>query len=194
MARPRVTAERREEILAAFAHCVARDGVEGASLQQVADEAGLARGLLRHHLGNREEMILALAERFCRHSLEEMAELQAMLPKARRLEKLIAALFTVHYASAAQDLQVGAALINAAAGRPALRKLLRDWYDAFEAIIAAELRKAYPKARRGAVAEVASAIAGMAFSADSLTPLGAVDDLFARSRRAALRLAATLGD
>ena len=53
MARPRVTAERREEILAAFARCVARDGVEGASLQQVADEAGLARGLLRHHLGQR---------------------------------------------------------------------------------------------------------------------------------------------
>lgn len=192
MARPSVTAERREEILDAFAHCVARDGVEGASLQQVADAAGLARALLRHHIGNREDMILALAERYCRQSLEEMDALIVLLPKKKRLEKLIAALFTTTYASSNQELQVAAALINAAASRPALKKMLRRWYDGFEEIVALELQGTYPAARRAAVAEVATAIVGMAFSVDSLTPLGKVDDLFQRSRRAALRLAATL--
>ena len=71
--------------------------------------------------------------------------------------------------------------------------LLRDWYDAFEDVVAQELRQAYPNAKAPAVAEVATAVVGMAFSVDSLTPLGDVADLFARSRRAALRLAATLG-
>ena len=192
MARPRVTAERRAEILAAFARCVARDGVEGASMQRVADEAGLARSLLRHHVGNREEMVLALAEEYCRDSLAEMRELQSALPRKRRLETLLGALFESSYVSAQQDLQVGAALVNAAADRPALKKLLRDWYDAFEEVVAEELRAAYPAAQTGAVAEVATAIVGMAFSVDSLTPLGDVSDLFARSRRASLRLAESL--
>ena len=193
MARPSVTAERREEILAAFARCVARDGVEGASLQRVADEAGLARALLRHHVGNREDMILALAERFCRDSLAEMAELVAALPRKRRLKVFLAALFESTYASSHQELQVAAALINAAGSRPALKRLLRGWYDAFEDIVAGELRAAHPKAGRAAQAEVATAIVGMIFSVDSLTPLGDVADLFARSHRAAARLAATLG-
>lgn len=194
MGRPRVTAERRSEILAAFARCVARDGVEGASMQRVADEAGLARGLLRHHIGNREEMVLALAEQFCRDSLAEMRELQAALPRKHRLETFFATLFEASYVSSQQDLQVGAALVNAAAERPALKKLLRDWYDAFEEVVAEELRQAYPAADADAVAEGSTAIVGMAFSVDSLTPLGDVSDLFARSRRAALRLAGTLSE
>ena len=43
MARPSVKDERTEAILAAFERCVARHGVEGATLQRTADEAGLAR-------------------------------------------------------------------------------------------------------------------------------------------------------
>ncbi|HIC81235.1 MAG TPA: TetR/AcrR family transcriptional regulator [Kiloniellaceae bacterium] len=194
MARPRVTEARREEILEAFARCVARDGVEGASLQKVADEAGLARALLRHHVGNREELVLALAERFCRQSLAEMADLVAALPEKKRLETFIAALFAPGYASSGEDLKVGAALVNAAERRAELRERLRAWYGAFEKIVAEELGRAYPKAKRGLRAEVASGIVGMAFSADSLTPLGDGKALFARSRRAALRLAATLGN
>ncbi len=72
--------------------------------------------------------------------------------------------------------------------------MLRRWYDGFEDLVAKELRNAYPAAKPAAVAEVATAIVGMAFSVDSLTPLGDVSDLFARSRRAALRLAGTLSE
>lgn len=180
-----------EENLAGEIRDLGREAGQG--LQQVANEAGLARALLRHNVGNREDLVLALVERFCRDSLAAMAELVAALPQKRRLEIFVAALFETSYASSHQELQVGAALINAAASRPALKEMLLDWYDAFEAIVAAELRVAYPRAKRARVAEVATAIVGMAFSVDSLTPLGDVKDFFARSRRAALRLAATLG-
>ena len=55
MARPSVKEERREQILTAYEQCVARYGVEGATLDKVAEEAGLARPLIRHNIGNREE-------------------------------------------------------------------------------------------------------------------------------------------
>ncbi|MEV0585321.1 TetR family transcriptional regulator [Nonomuraea sp. NPDC050310] len=42
--------------VATFTRCVARYGLDGATLQRVADEAGTARGHICHHAGNREEL------------------------------------------------------------------------------------------------------------------------------------------
>ena len=56
--RPSNRDDRYEQIMQALIRCVARYGVEGASLAQIAEEAGLKRPLVRHHLGNREDMEL----------------------------------------------------------------------------------------------------------------------------------------
>ena len=57
MARPERGEERREQILNAFEVCVGKKGLEGTTLSDVAREAGLPRPLLRHFMGNREEMV-----------------------------------------------------------------------------------------------------------------------------------------
>ena len=44
MARPIVKDQRRAEILDAFEACVARYGVEGATLAKTAEQAGLGQG------------------------------------------------------------------------------------------------------------------------------------------------------
>lgn len=192
MARPSVKDERTEAILAAFERCVARYGVEGATLQRVADEAGLARGLLRHHVGNREALIAAVAERFLRKNDALTAELLAVLPASGRVEALIDLLFAPEYASEASDLRVADALIAAAGTRPELRKLLREWFEDFERKIAGELRRAYPAAAEEDLRAVTSGLVGIYFSVDSLALLGPLPDLFARSRLAALKLVGTL--
>lgn len=53
---------RRPQILDAFAACVARYGIDGSTLDRVAEEAGVTRALVRHYLGNRDEVVVALAE------------------------------------------------------------------------------------------------------------------------------------
>ena len=45
---------RRQEYLDAFEKCVARYGIEGATLAKIAEIAGLARPLVRHNVGNRD--------------------------------------------------------------------------------------------------------------------------------------------
>ena len=40
--------ERRELILAAFERCIAHHGID-VPLEQIADEAGVQRSLIRHH-------------------------------------------------------------------------------------------------------------------------------------------------
>jgi AcrR family transcriptional regulator len=64
MARPSKAEERREQILDAFERCVVRTGIQGITLEKVAKEAGLQRSLVRHFVGNREEMIDAVFDRF----------------------------------------------------------------------------------------------------------------------------------
>ena len=60
MGRPNLTEVRTAEILDAFERCVARYGLEGSSLERVAEEAGVKRSILRHYIGNRDEMITGL--------------------------------------------------------------------------------------------------------------------------------------
>lgn len=50
-------AARRQEIVDAVCRIIATDGLERASLREVADEAGLAVGSVRHYFENSEEML-----------------------------------------------------------------------------------------------------------------------------------------
>ena len=63
MGRPSLAEQRKEEILDAFGRCVAKFGLEGSSLEKIAEEAGMRRSILRHYLGNRDEMVIALAKK-----------------------------------------------------------------------------------------------------------------------------------
>ena len=194
MARPSVKEERTEAILDAFERCIARFGVEGASLQRIADEAGLARALLRHHVGNREELIAVLARRFADRTAAEMDDFLAELPAEGRLQAMIDILFDARYASPDSEVLVAEALIAAARTRPELRGILLRWYDDFEAALAAELQAAYPAAEEDAVRTVATGLTGIYFNVDSLTSLEPPEALRKRARAAALRLVGTLGD
>ncbi|MBW2389182.1 MAG: hypothetical protein JRG89_12185 [Deltaproteobacteria bacterium] len=68
MARPSKVEERREQILDAFERCVVQSGIQGVTLEHVANEAGLPRSLVRHFVGNRDDMVAAVFERFTRRA------------------------------------------------------------------------------------------------------------------------------
>ncbi len=61
MARPSVAAERREQIIEATIRTIAEHGVSGASLDRIADAAGMSRGHVRHFVGNRDRLMLDTA-------------------------------------------------------------------------------------------------------------------------------------
>lgn len=57
MGRPSKRAERRQEILQAFARVLADHGYAGATISSVAIEAGVAPGLIHHHFHNKAELL-----------------------------------------------------------------------------------------------------------------------------------------
>ena len=60
MPRPSNRRQRRAQILEAFARVVARQGYTGATIPQVAEQAGLAPGLIHYHFENKQELLLEL--------------------------------------------------------------------------------------------------------------------------------------
>ena len=191
MPRPSVKAERTEEILDAFERCIARFGVEGATLERIAEEAGLRRSLLRHYVGNKDDLLSALVDRFVARSKERNASFFNMLPNTQRAETMIEYLFDIEHMDS-QIVLVSAALIAAAPEYPKLKPHLRHWVEDFVQNVHEELVQAFPKASKEACEDVAAGIVGIYFNVDSLTPLGRLTALHLSSKRAALRLLETL--
>ncbi len=60
MGRPSVRTERREQITKAFARVLAQRGYAGATVVAIAEEAGVAPGLVHHHFASKDDLIECL--------------------------------------------------------------------------------------------------------------------------------------
>lgn len=188
MPRPSVKEERAALILDAFERCVVKYGVEGAGLQRVADEAGLARPLLRHHVGNREDLLDALVERFSQRGYQEAEAMAAWMPASGRVEAYIDLLFDPQYQTSRHDVLLYQALTVAAHDRPKLRQTLLTWYEDFVAALRDELVAQFPRSGAADIDGVATTIVAVYFNADAMAPLKDNKDLLAEGRRMARRL------
>jgi AcrR family transcriptional regulator len=192
MARPSLKEQRTEEILDAFARCVARYGVEGSTLERIAEEAGVKRTILRHYIGNRDDLIAALGERIRREFDSLTDELFDMLPEDGRVDWLIEALFHPLSQTSSQDLAVAQALIAAADHYRNIGEQLRAWVLKFDGLIARELASAYPDAPARDVEAVSFGILSIYFNIDALNPLALPKRFNESAKHGALRLVTTL--
>ena len=53
------TRERRRELLRAVSELIARNGIDGMSMRQVADAAGMSTGTINYHFKNKRGLIMA---------------------------------------------------------------------------------------------------------------------------------------
>lgn len=188
MARPDIKQQRREQILDAFERCIATHGVAGAGLDLIAREAGLARALIRHNVGNREDLLEAAVDRFTARTAAEWAETLEQLPRKNRYETLIDWLFDPRNSNT-QMVRISDALITACAGVPSLAPRVRRWLSSFNEVLITDMLKHSPSADRASATAVAAGIIAAYFSYDSTTPLGDMDGYRTACRDAALLLA-----
>lgn len=62
MGRPSLRRQRRAEITVAFARVLARTGYAGATIAAVAEEAGIAPGLVHHHFRDKADLLDSLLD------------------------------------------------------------------------------------------------------------------------------------
>ena len=85
-ASPAAPPARRAAILAAAQTCFWKSGIRRTAIEDVANEAGLAKGTIYLYFDSKEELFAALAEQLCEASLSGVeSALAAPGPLARRL-------------------------------------------------------------------------------------------------------------
>ncbi len=170
MGRPSLASQRREQILAAVTMCVGEYGVEGTTLERVAEASGFSRGHIRHYVGNREEMLEQFMHRLTARYVERMREVGAAAAPGRRGEQLARFLFGKEWAPGDDSSAINA-LLWAAARDESARGHLRANYLAMERTLTRALREDYPDAPSAECAGTAYTLLCLAFAHSTLLEL-----------------------
>ena len=185
---------RSKQILAAYATCITRYGFEGATQERVAEQAGVKRSILRHYLGNREEMIGALIDHVGKDWKTQTEELVNALPHSQRVSVLLEFLFDKNYAADRNSILILHALIAAAEQYPDINSMLIDWTSQFVQMVENELRLEYPDVADDLIFSVAFGVVGIYFNIDSFALHDSPDKWWTASKNAAEWLVNSLGD
>lgn len=190
MGRPSLAGKRRTEILDAFERCVARRGLEASSLEAVAEEAGLRRSLLRHYVGNREELVRALARRVVSKYESALEHHLEVTDASDPVAQLLSFLFPDQPQSTAEAVLVIESLIAAGSADEEVRDLMFGYVDSLVSKASKLLRSAFPAAAPRECWAVAYGVVSICFNQESLVTL----QLPPRYLKAAKACAGTLID
>jgi AcrR family transcriptional regulator len=189
-ARKRVQArgeDKRARIVAAAKEILARDGIEKASIREIAAEAGVARGLLHYYFETKEELLVAVAQAAAAELGQRFAELRASAAGADMAD----AAFAVHRERVTSDAtwyRLRYDLFALALRKPAFRDEVADLLRGARRGIAAGLARS-DAARSGAEDEALAAILAACFDGLALQklvdPSFDLDAAYAELRRVA---------
>ena len=190
MPRPDLTAQRTEQILDAFERCVARYGLEGSSLEKISEEAGMKRTILRHYVGNREDLVRALCERVVGRWEADLRALESAPAGDDPRAELLGQLFDEMGGKSGEAILVAESLIAAAEQFPFVGDAMCQYLDDLTRVLGKRLAHVAPKASPAARWKVAYGLTSILFNDSSLVVL----DLPPKYRRAARECAGVLID
>ena len=170
MGRPSLAAQRSEQILDAVTQCIGEFGIEGTTLERVAEASGFSRGHIRHYLGNREDMLTVFQHRLSTRYVQRMQDISDAAEPGQRGAALVRFLFGKEWGPG-QDSAAINALLWAAARDENVRTGLRATYLAMERAVARGLRADFPDLPAPECASTAYALLCLAFGHSSLLEL-----------------------
>ncbi len=171
MGRPNLAETRTIEILDAFERCVATYGLEGSSLERVAEEAKMKRSILRHYVGNRRDLIQALTERVVMKYKASLNEYLEATAGESPVKQLLGFLFPNTTASSTESVMVVESLIAAADTYPEVSQLMTEYIDGLTHQSAALLKQEFAGTSHQKCWSVAYGLICLCFNQESLTPL-----------------------
>ena len=156
MGRKSLAKERTEEILNAFEACIVEYGLSGATLQRVADHAGIKLSMIDHYIGNREALVSAMVERFIMIYEEDTDAFLSSLPETNRLEQLLDFYMSdtgIFYRS--KDTAILAELIALGDRDTAVKQQVLDLYRSLDESFYTEVRRTVKSATEAQCRQVA---------------------------------------
>jgi AcrR family transcriptional regulator len=124
--------ERRRELVEAVLRVIRRDGLEQASVRNVAREAGLSMGSLRHYFASQSELMVFAFRTVIDRIESRLARLEPESDPRRRAERVLAELLPLDDERRAEN-ELWLAFTSRAMVDPALGDLRDEGYDALRA-------------------------------------------------------------
>ena len=137
----------------------------------MAEEAEMKRSILRHYVGNREDMIHALAERVVAKYRAYLQMFTDAVTPDQRIEQLIGFFFRDQPLETTESVLVIEAMIAAGDQYTKVREMMLGYVEDVVSMAADQLRQAFPTAARQQCWSVAYGVISVAFNQESLTPL-----------------------
>ncbi len=172
MGRKSLAKERRENLLDAFERCIVKYGLEGTTLKQVAEEAGMTRSIIRHYIGNRDDLVDALIERVITQYVAQLEAEYDAVPDDKLIEFMLDDMFGEKPARNQHDSIIIGVLMTAKERYPRAKKMLVAMFEAIIASVAQDLHKLYANASKDACYQVAYALICMSEMHESFMWLG----------------------
>lgn len=173
MGRKSLANERSEQILDAFEVCLRQYGLEGSSLEQIAQEAGVKRGTIRHYIGNRDDLIEAAVSRIISEYRQVLADAIENLPQDELIPELLEYLFCYAEEEERSHYDILVTSLWATHERDEqTQALLLNLYQEFELLIFEALTHVYPNAPEANRQAAAFSIMCLANDAWSMVAVG----------------------
>lgn len=189
MARPSLKSEKTEIILQAYERCVADYGVAGATLQKVAETAGMARPLLRHYVGNQADL---LSQCLARYLARQQADL-TWFATVHSLPTLLDGLFddTAPIADdAPNDVMIASAFSLAAPQYPEIKTAMQTWFEQTQTAVAEMLKRLLPHVDNHEINVLTTGLIAIYFNFCSMQNIDNSNCFAEQSRQSAQRLLA----
>ena len=164
MGRKDLTSERQTLILDATERCIARYGLQGTTLEEIADEAGINRGLIHHYVGNRTDVVHMMIDRLLKRYQDSFASYVSSRPEGNRVELVIDYYFDAWFEMEPKDDAILLSLLSESRRDPQIQKKLHKLYASFEQLIARELGLFYPSISSTRLHAVSYSLMLLAFS------------------------------
>lgn len=185
--RPSKAPKRIDEVLDAFTRCVARYGLEGVTLQRVADEAGMARGHIRHYVGNRDELRELFAQRIVGRYAGRAEQLAHAGAAGRRAEAIVGYFFGEEMEPSDDNAAINA-ILGAVRFDDALRERIRTVYTGLETLLRDALADDHPGRPPATYHDAAYQILALAYGHWTFAEMGFPADRAQSAHRLALTI------
>lgn len=187
MGRPDLSETRTAEILDAFEHCVGRYGLEGSSLERIAEQAGLKRSILRHYVGNRNDLVVALAEHVVAKYIVQLDSIADSISPDRRIDQLIQTLLPSRPVSTSESILVIESLIAASEQYEEVREQMSLYVDKVVKMIASQLQLEFAERTKQECWTVGYGVVCIWFNQESLSPLS-LSPAYLKAARKSMRM------
>jgi len=195
MGRKSLAKERTEEILDAFERSIVKYGLEGTSLAQIAQEAGVKRSIIRHYIGNRDAVVTALIERIMHNYQQQAEQLFALTHDTDWIPIWLYYLFDASDESEVRrDRIIGELLLTAQERYPQAKQRLAEIYEQLIDQFGTELMRLYPTASSETCHQVAYGVLVLADGAGNTRLMGLDSRYVEMARKSAERLIRTIND